>query len=148
MSAALFVAGVAVSGSDGGSSAGAVVKTAYNKELGKTILVAGNGMTLYMFTGDTGGTSICTGDCVPIWPALTSVGKPVAGPGVKAALLSTAKGVNGKPQAVYNRHPLYTFHGGGIAGAGDRQPGDVNGQNLFGAWFVLSPNGAPIKKQL
>ena len=30
--------------------------------------------------------------------------------------------------------------------ARDRKPGDVNGQGVIGAWWVLSPAGKPIKK--
>ena len=33
--------------------------------------------------------------------------------------------------------PLYTF-------ARDAAPGDVNGQNVQGTWFVVSPQGAKI----
>ena len=34
------------------------------------ILVDGKGMTLYMFTADSGGASACSGDCLANWPVL------------------------------------------------------------------------------
>jgi hypothetical protein len=45
----------------------------------------------------------------------------------------------------YNHHPLYFFHGGFGAPAGDKLPGQVRGQAFYGIWFVLSPKGRAIK---
>ena len=44
-----------------------------------TILVAQNGMTLYMFARDQGGKSACSGACANFWPPYT--GTPKAGNG-------------------------------------------------------------------
>lgn len=102
-----------------------------------------------MFTGDTGGTPICasTGpDCPKIWPGFTSTGKPLAGKGISAQLLSIVKGAGGKPQVRYNRHPLYYFRGGFGLGRGDTKSGDVGAQGFEHAWYVLSPKGTPIRK--
>lgn len=123
-----------------GASSSAVVKTAFNTKLKKTIVVAGNGKTVYMFTGDTGSTSTCaavTPDCPKIWPYLTTAGKPVAGAGISASLLGTTK-TGGKLQVTYNHHPLYYY-------SGDKKPGDVVGQSALQSWWVLSPKGKPIK---
>ena len=45
-------------------------------------------------------------------PPLMTKAKPVAGPGVKQALLGTTKRPNGKLQVTYNGHPLYRYVGG------------------------------------
>ena len=86
------------------SSSGVVVKTAYNASLKKTILVAGNGMTLYMFTEDTGGVSLCTNDpnyhCSKAWPPLLTTGALRAGAGVKASLLGATTRIDGGPDQV------------------------------------------------
>ena len=36
-------------------------------------------------------------------------------------------------QVKYNGHPLYTF-------SGDTAQGQINGEGLFGMWFVAMPN--------
>ena len=135
------------------SSSRAVVKTAYNKKVGKKILVDGAGRTLYMFTTDTHGKdTVCTptgpygAECPRIWPALTSAGHPRPGKGVHASRLGVYKRSDGKHQVRYNGHPLYYFHGDPSTPPGDKKPGDVRGQGYVNEWYVLSPKGSPIRK--
>jgi predicted lipoprotein with Yx(FWY)xxD motif len=104
-----------------------------------TVLVDGQGRTLYLFEKDKGPSSRCSGACASIWPPLTTA-KAVAGPGLSAAKLGSIKRPDGKSEATYAGHPLYTY-------AGDTKPGDTRGQALdqFGAeWYVLAPNGHKI----
>ena len=131
----------------------AIVKTAFNKKLKKTILVDGAGRTLYMFTSDVSGKdTICTpqgpygAECPAIWPPLTSAGVPRAGQGVKASLLAVYRRRDGKQQVTYNRHPLYYFHGDSSTPPGDKKPGDVRGEGFVHEWYVLAPNGTPIRR--
>jgi predicted lipoprotein with Yx(FWY)xxD motif len=131
----------------------ALVKTAFNKKLGKTIVVDNAGRTLYLFTTDLKGKdTVCTpkgpygAECPAIWPPLTSAGPPRAGSGIKGALLGVYTRIDGKRQVTYNGHPLYYFHGDSSTPPGDRKPGDVRGEGFAGEWYVLSPNGAPIRK--
>ena len=85
-----------------------------------TILVDGEGLTLYLFMPDAQGPSTCEGDCLAAWPAL--VGPATAGEGVDESLLATAtRADDGSEQVTYNGWPLYYF-------AQDSAPGDVNGQ--------------------
>lgn len=130
------------------SSSRAVVKVAFNKTLKKTIVVDGNGRTLYMFSYDTTGKATCAAvypACPKVWPAFTTTGKPLAGKGIKASLLGTTRGAGGTTQVTYNRHPLYHF--AGLSGvAGDKMPGDVRGQDWLQVWYVLLPNGTPFRK--
>jgi predicted lipoprotein with Yx(FWY)xxD motif len=110
-----------------------------NSDLGK-ILVDSQGRTVYLFEKDTGPTSTCTGECATVWPPVRVNGSLTAGTGVDAAKLKTTNRSDGKPQVVYNGHPLYLFEG-------DSSPGDTTGQGntTFGAgWFVLSPAGNKI----
>jgi predicted lipoprotein with Yx(FWY)xxD motif len=144
------VQGVAASPS---TASTATVKTVFNKKLKETILVDGAGRTLYMFTSDHGGKdTICTpagpygAECPTIWPPLTSAGSPHAGSGINASLLSAYKRIDGKRQVTYNHHPLYYFHGDLNTPAGDEKPGDARGEGLFYEWFVLAPDGNPIRK--
>ncbi|HEX6715002.1 MAG TPA: hypothetical protein VF066_16550 [Thermoleophilaceae bacterium] len=106
--------------------------------LGK-ILDDAQGRTLYVFQGDTGTKSNCSGACATNWPPLTST-KPTVGKGASASMVGTTKRSDGKTQVTYNGHPLYTF-------AADSGPGDTSGQgvNAFGAlWYALSPAGQQV----
>jgi predicted lipoprotein with Yx(FWY)xxD motif len=142
------VALVAITSASASTSTQAIVKTAFNKALKATILVDAKGHTLYLLTSDPKGTATCAAldpVCPSTWPALATTGAPKAGPGVKASLLGTTKGAHGVTQVTYNGHPLYTFHGGNGAGAGDKKPGDTRGQAFFSIWYVVSPKGSAIK---
>ena len=130
------------------AAGGAVIKTAYNAKLKKTIVVDGRGRTIYLLISDSGGVPSCAAlspACPKAWPAVATQGKPVAGKGINAALLGVAKGAGGVKQVTYKKHPLYFFHGGFGAPPGDKQPGHVRGQAFYGIWFVLSPKGNAIK---
>ncbi|WP_406098884.1 hypothetical protein [Streptomyces sp. NBC_01013] len=123
-----------------GTSASGTVAAA-SSPLG-TILVDGEGRTLYLWEADTASRSTCGGDCAKSWPPVTVTGKPVAGKGVKAALLATTTRDDGRKEITYNGHPLYRY-------GGDTSAGDTNGQgaNAFGAaWYVLDPAGNKITK--
>jgi len=116
--------------------------------------------TLYFISSDhgtsygctTGATSTpigpitCTGpsnDKNAEWPAITTTGRPVAGPGVRQSLLGRVyrKGVGW--QVTYAGYPLYLF---------DQQPGAVTGQGWFepglppwhGIWWLMSAAGQPV----
>lgn len=104
-------------------------------------LVSGDGMSLYAFSLDTGGTSACKDDCAAEWVPLASQGSPVAGDGVDATLLGTITRDDGTMQVTYNGHPLYTF-------VDDKASGDANGQgkeDFDGTWNLVSPEGEPIQ---
>ena len=119
-------------------SATGTVSTRQTK-LGR-VLVDAQGRTLYLFEKDKAAMSSCYGACASIWPPLTTGGKALAGTGVRAAKLGATKRSDGKTAITYAGHPLYTY-------AGDRKPGDEQGQGLdqFGAeWYVLAPNGHKI----
>jgi predicted lipoprotein with Yx(FWY)xxD motif len=107
------------------------------------ILVDGTGRTLYLFEQDQGSASSCYGACAGGWPPYTTTGAPRAGAGVSASLLGTTTRTDGKTEVTYHGHPLYYF-------AGDRKPGDTNGEGLkaFGAeWYVLSAAGTKVEQE-
>jgi predicted lipoprotein with Yx(FWY)xxD motif len=103
--------------------------------LGK-VLVDGKGMTLYMFTADSGGSSSCYDDCATNWPPLLGTAVPDAG--LDASLFGTTERKDGSSQVVFNGMPLYLF-------AGDTAAGETNGQGLNTKWYVLGADGTPIK---
>jgi predicted lipoprotein with Yx(FWY)xxD motif len=98
-----------------------------------TYLTDSHEKTLYFYTGDTPGNSACTGSCLAQFPAYS------------ANLLSLPSSLNpkdfskvtrtdGVQQIAYKGMPLYYY-------AGDKHPGDVNGQNYSLQWFAANVSG-------
>lgn len=119
------------------ATAAATVQAVTNTGLG-AILADGSGRTVYLFTRDEKNKSNCTGPCLTTWPPLKVSGAPKAGPGVKAELLSSITREDNTLQATYNGMPLHLF-------AGDTAPGETKGQGVGGIWFVVSPDGEPVR---
>ena len=100
-----------------------------------TVLVDGaDGMTVYIFTKDVkdSGKSVCTGDCLVTWPALTvAAGEtPTGGTGVTGKLGTITREDDGTLQVTYNGLPLYYFKN-------DKAPGDANG--IYENWEAVKP---------
>ncbi len=114
------------------------LNVATDPKLGK-FLVDGKGMSLYMFTKDTADTSNCPGKCMKQWPPFLSLGHPQAGAGVDPSLIGVISLANGNQMVTYNKMPLYYW-------VGDTKPGDTTGQDVGGAWYVVSPDGKPVDK--
>ncbi len=121
------------------AAGGSTVEGAEISGLG-TVLVDSEGMTVYEFTVDKGTTSECYEECEAAWPPLTTTGKPTAGGGAQASDLGTTKRKDGTEQVTYKGHPLYTF-------AADKGPGEANGNESEGTWFVLNEAGSAVKGQ-
>jgi predicted lipoprotein with Yx(FWY)xxD motif len=101
-----------------------------------TILVDGEGNTLYLFMPDAQGAPTCVDDtCAPTWPALA--GPASAGQGADDSLLATANRPDGSAQVTYNGWPLYRF-------SGDSAPGDTNGQGFGDIWFAVGADGNAV----
>jgi predicted lipoprotein with Yx(FWY)xxD motif len=117
------------------SGSGTVVKTASNSSLG-TILVNGQGMTLYHLSGEQNGKFICTSSaCVGVWHPLTVTSGST--PNGEVGSLGTVKRPDGTMQVTYKGTPLYTF-------AQDQQAGETNGQGIkdVGTWSAVTASPA------
>jgi predicted lipoprotein with Yx(FWY)xxD motif len=96
--------------------------------------------SLYLFAGDSGPTSACTGAGAVNRPPLRVRSISLVGSGAKPSDVGRTARPNGISQLTYNGHPLYTF-------VNDKQPSDTNGKgiNAFGgSWFAVSPAGARV----
>jgi predicted lipoprotein with Yx(FWY)xxD motif len=107
-----------------------------------TILVDGRGFTLYAFTKDRRNHDACASipHCLTVWPAFTSAGKPIAGPGVKRSLIGTIM-VKGERQVTYSGHPLYRY----IADTAPGQTYYINILQFHGRWPALNATGHEVK---
>jgi predicted lipoprotein with Yx(FWY)xxD motif len=126
----------------GGAGAG-TIKTATLGSLG-TVLVDGEGRTVYLFEKDKGDKSSCSGSCAAVWPPVTTSAQPKAAAGADASKLGTTRRSDGTTQVTYGGHPLYDYAPDGTTS------GSAKGQGLdqFGAkWFVMSSSGAAVQQQ-
>jgi predicted lipoprotein with Yx(FWY)xxD motif len=101
------------------------------------VLVDGEGRTLYLFDPDEQAQSTCYDDCAASWPPLLD-DDPVAGDGADEALLSTTEREDGQAQVTYDGWPVYHW-------IGDERPGDVEGQGVQDVWWVIAPDGQPLR---
>lgn len=108
-----------------------------------TILVNSSGRTLFEFTKDHARSDSCVKikECPEIWPSLTTSGKPTAGPGVKASLLSTITLHGGAKQVTYAGHPLYLYSGD----SGPGETGYVGEKEFGGTWYAINASGHAVK---
>jgi predicted lipoprotein with Yx(FWY)xxD motif len=106
-------------------------------EYGKA-LFGPSGKVVYVFGADRSSASRCYGVCAKAWPPLLTTGAPLAGSGVQAKLLGTAKRKNGTLQVTYNRHPLYYYESDKV-GKIMCQHANMHG----GLWLIIKPNGQP-----
>jgi predicted lipoprotein with Yx(FWY)xxD motif len=105
------------------------------------ILFDTRGRALYAFTRDPRGRSVCSGACAQAWPPYILRGRMRPGAGVRASLLGTTRRADGSRQVTYAGRPLYYY-------VGDRRPGEVRCQNVFGfdgLWLVMRPNGRVVR---
>lgn len=118
------------------TTTGKTVKISTAKVAGVgTVLTTASGLTLYRFTEDAPGKSMCTGACAKIWPPLLAA---------KGAHVSAPRGVKGLSllhvgshwQVAYHKLPLYRF-------AADKKKGQAHGQDVGGVWFAVLKSGIP-----
>lgn len=109
------------------------------------VIVAADGLTLYMFVPDTDGEPTCTGGCAGTWPpyyvedAMVADGiELAAGDGLDPSLLAVVAHPDGGDMLRYGDWPLYYY-------AGDQAPGDTNGQGVNDVWWVIDGSGAPMQ---
>ena len=121
----------AASAEAGGGAAG-TVGLATDASVGP-FLTGKNGMTLYIFTKDSPGQTVCYDQCAVNWPPFTvDAGETVTGAAGIAGTFGTITRTDGSTQVTYKDLPLYYY-------VADRKAGDVTGQGVGGVWFVAAP---------
>jgi predicted lipoprotein with Yx(FWY)xxD motif len=120
---------------------GTTIAVKHASKLGAILAAGPKKLTVYMFEGDKGATSNCSGACASVWPPVTSSGAPVVH-GAASADLGTITRADGTTQVTFKGHPLYFF-------ARDKDSGDAYGQGVHGFgsdWYVLAPSGSKVDK--
>jgi predicted lipoprotein with Yx(FWY)xxD motif len=131
-------AGSAASSSAASTSAGTDVTVSHTSA--GDALAGADGMTLYIFTADTNGTSACTGDCAASWPPFLGDGSEVnAGAGVSGSFGTTTRD-DGSKQITHGGQPLYYY-------SGDQAAGDSTGEGIGGKWFIAPVDESSASQQ-
>jgi predicted lipoprotein with Yx(FWY)xxD motif len=109
-------------------------------KLGK-ILVNPAGSILYEFTNDHPKKDTCVkiSGCSTIWLAYPAEGKPSAGAGVRASLLSSITLPGGGTQVTYAGHPLYIYE------AAPTLVSYVGVKQFGGKWYAVNAKGQAVK---
>ncbi|MFJ3492149.1 SCO0930 family lipoprotein [Streptomyces sp. NPDC086091] len=122
-------------GGGGGTAAAPGLSVRTDPNLGE-IVVDRNGMTVYRFVKDKAWpkpVTECLGACIEKWPAVAPVATNDTKGVQKKGLMSFTR-PDGVKQMTVNCSPIYTF-------AGDKAPGDINGQGVGGTWYAVAPDG-------
>ncbi len=109
-----------------------VVREANSPSLGKTVLTANNGLTLYSLSAEKHGTFICKGSCLKDWfPLVVAKGVKPTGP---VPLGTIKRPDNGRRQVTFKGKPLYTF-------VDDKRKGQAKGEGIkdVGTWHAATP---------
>jgi predicted lipoprotein with Yx(FWY)xxD motif len=120
------------------SAAPTALITTKQGKLGTILAYGPKKLTVYLFEGDKGGASSCSGECASVWPPVS--GHPQVSGQAVSSHLGTITRADGTTQVTYNGHPLYLY-------AKDKDDGDSYGQGIksFGAsWYVLTPSGNKV----
>jgi predicted lipoprotein with Yx(FWY)xxD motif len=110
--------------------------------LGQILDAGSQHLSVYIFAGDSGTKSSCSGACAKAWPPVTTVAQPKASGGARSSDLTTVRRHGGVTQVTYRGHPLYYFEG-------DRTAKSAAGEDIdaFGARrYVISPSGRAVKR--
>jgi len=90
-----------------------------------------NGNTLYNFTKDQPDVSNCKGGCLKAWPVFYA--ENIVVPSImNNSDFSVITNSEGTKQTTYNKMPLYYY-------INDTARGDINGQGVNDAWFIVEP---------
>jgi predicted lipoprotein with Yx(FWY)xxD motif len=103
------------------------------------VLTLADGHTVYWFAKDTMSRSNCNGSCATYWPPVLGKAKAAAGASLPHGF-GTIKRADGKTQATYDGHPLYTY-------AGDTAAGQTKGNDIDasgGWWWAVTPSGKKL----
>jgi len=102
-------------------------------------LATAEGMSVYLYTLDEDGTSVCVDACANNWPPLlVEEGVELTvGEGLDATLVGTTERADGGTQVTYGGAPLYIFRR-------DTQPGHTRGQALGGQFYLVSATGSAL----
>ena len=95
-------------------------------------VITADRMTVYVYTLDKPGESVCYDICAMNWPPLLVTHTPALAASLPGRLASTTR-KDGAKQLTYNGQPLYLYI------EDPPNTDQANGQNVDQQWFVAKP---------
>jgi predicted lipoprotein with Yx(FWY)xxD motif len=95
-------------------------------------VITADRMTVYVYTPDKPGESVCYDICAMNWPPLLVTHTPALAASLPGRLASTTR-KDGAKQLTYNGQPLYLYI------EDPPNTDQANGQNVDQQWFVAKP---------
>jgi predicted lipoprotein with Yx(FWY)xxD motif len=95
-------------------------------------VITADRMTVYVYTLDKPGESVCYDICAMNWPPLLVTHTPALAASLPGRLASTTR-KDGTKQCTYNGQPLYLYI------EDPPNTDQANGQNVDQQWFVAKP---------
>lgn len=111
-----------------GGAASADTLGAVKTDIGKVIVAAKTGMTLYTFRNDAGSVSNCYDGCAEAWPPFLASASAKAN-----GSLGVTERKDGTRQWTLQGKPLYFWQG-------DSAVGDATGDGVGGVWDAVKSN--------
>lgn len=96
-------------------------------------VLTADGMTVYVYTKDPQGETVCYDICAMYWPPLLVTHTPRLVRSFHGASFGSVRRTDGSRQLTYKNQPLYLYI--------EDPPGtdQANGQNVDAVWFVVHP---------
>ena len=134
--------GAAATRPQAGVAGAATIKV--TSTLSGSVLTNARGYVLFVFPKEGHHITFCvkTKTCMTDWPAVTTVGRPIAGPGVNAALLGTIPYKGKLRQVTYDGRPLHTYK---FAYSAQSSVMNIGIKQFGGPWYALNANGKIVK---
>jgi predicted lipoprotein with Yx(FWY)xxD motif len=101
------------------------------------MLYSHEGQAIYLFDLESTSQPRCYDECAEAWPPVLTDGDPLAGGGVRGALLGTVERDDGTTQVTYAGHPLYFY-----AHEDEWQVLCHDFTDFGGTWYVVQPDGS------
>ncbi|SEO83826.1 hypothetical protein [Mucilaginibacter sp. OK283] len=98
-----------------------------NATFGK-VLTDNNGFSLYFFSKDVSGASVCVDGCATTWPVFYKAGLTI-GAGLTSSDFGVIDRPDGSKQSTYKGWPLYYY-------SKDLKAGDTNGDKVANLWAI------------
>jgi len=143
LAAAIVCAIVGVTGSQAATPAKARTYVAIGNTLAGPLVVNNRGYVLFTFTKNRRKQNRCVQikGCMIDWPPVTTIGKPIAGPGVNPSLLGSIPYKGKLRQVTYAGYPLDTYK---FAASAESSVTNIGIKQFGGPWDAVTAAGKTV----
>jgi predicted lipoprotein with Yx(FWY)xxD motif len=143
LAASMLCAAVGVTGSYAATPAKTRAYIAIGNTLAGPLVVNNRGYVLFTFTKNRRKQNRCMKikGCMIDWPPVTTIGKPIAGPGINPSLLGTIPYKGKLRQVTYAGYPLDTYK---FAASAESSVTNIGIEQFGGPWDAMTAAGKTV----